>query len=278
MLSALIREELMGEGCRVSVLLQQLRARVGIRTELTMKSLWGAGLALLATALLLLPAAVPAQQPEEPAPPAQQPEEPATPDTWYAQAYGQGERGILLTHYWSKGPRFRAEMVIAGHRVVTIVNGEYYYILDVTQGSGVAIRRPAAVVRADTERGRPFGNEYEILLQDGGERVGSERHGGIECDLYRLTNSTGRRSVCVRQGESRLPIRVETYHRSRGSTDVFSYVNWLGGMPLPDSYFEPDPRLEIEILEYADYSKRSMREPIGPAPVMFGNLLHGERE
>ncbi len=106
-----------------------------------MKCLWGAGLALLATALLL-PAAVPAQEQEEPAPPAQDPEQPALPDTWYAQAYGQGERGILLTHYWSKGPRFRAEMVIAGHRIVTIVNGEYYTILDVTQGSGVVVAMP----------------------------------------------------------------------------------------------------------------------------------------
>jgi hypothetical protein len=198
------------------------------------------------------------------------------PDSWYAESFSQGERGFLATHYWSKGSRFRSEIVIAGHRIVTIVNGETYYILDAVGKTGVAIQRSPLAIAADAKRGRPFGREFERLVAGGGEKVKTEKLGGRDCELYRLTNSSGRFEVCVTPEEPRLPIRVETFNRATGATDSVDYLNWLSGMPLPDAFFEPDPRIELERVDYDDYRKRSVRERIGPAPVLFSYLLHGE--
>ena len=53
-----------------------------------------------------------------------------------------------MTHFWSRGAAMRAETVVAGHRIVTIVKGEYYYAYDAIAKNGVQIRRtPAAVMR-----------------------------------------------------------------------------------------------------------------------------------
>jgi hypothetical protein len=36
--------------------------------------------------------------------------------------------------------------------------------------------------------------------------------------------------------------------------------------------------VQLERVEYADYLKRSETSAVGPAPVLFGNLLHGEKK
>ncbi|MCG8590075.1 MAG: hypothetical protein MJE66_12360 [Proteobacteria bacterium] len=198
--------------------------------------------------------------------------------SWYAEAVAQGERGFLITHYWSSGPRFRAETVIAGRRIVTLVNGEYYTIIDATLGTGVAIQRDARAVAADAKRGRPFGVEAQEVRAAGGEKVGEERLAGRDLEVYRLTNDAGRRTVWVSPPPSELPVRVETYSRRSGQTQKLDYVNWLSGLPLPAGFFEPDPRIELERVGYEDYVRRSRKEPVGPAPVLFGVLLHGERD
>lgn len=196
--------------------------------------------------------------------------------TWYAESYNRGERGFLVTHYWSKGQRFRAEIVVAGHRVVNIVNGDHYYVLDALGQTGVAIQRSAAALRADPTRGRPFGREFDRLLRQGGEKIKTEQLGGRECDLYRVTNDSGRFEVCATPTEPHLPIRVTTFNRKSGASDNVDYINWLSGIAIPDSFFEPDPRIELERVTYEDYRKRSLRERVGPAPALFGFLLHGE--
>lgn len=194
--------------------------------------------------------------------------------SWYARAVGRGERGMVVTDLWSKGPLFRAEMVVAGRRIVTLVNGEHYYNLDATTGRGIAIRRPERALEADASRSRPFGTELEDLLEAGGEKVGSETLGGRRCELYRVTDERGRRSVCV-DPERRLPVRVERFHRASGRTDGVDYVSWISGLPLPQLLFEPDPRYEIEFMELEEYRRRSRQETVGPAPVLYGDLLYG---
>ena len=69
----------------------------------------------------------------------------AGPPTWYAQALARGAAGLNVTHFWSKGPWLRAETVVAGHKVVNIVKGDWYYAYDGLTGRGMrsaAIRRP----------------------------------------------------------------------------------------------------------------------------------------
>ena len=93
--------------------------------------------------LLALPlAAVSAAGEETPAPARQGDDLP----TWYSQAVGGGDSGLSVTHYWSKGPALRAETVMSGHRIVTIVKGAWYYAFDELSGRGLAIRRDADAV------------------------------------------------------------------------------------------------------------------------------------
>ena len=48
------------------------------------------------------------------------------------------------------------------------------------------------------------------------------------------------------------------------------------GEALDDAFFEPDPRVVLERLEYADYLARAPQGPVGPAPVLYRDLLHGD--
>ena len=55
--------------------------------------------------------------------------------TWYAQALARGAAGLNVTHFWSRGSMLRAETVVAGHKIVTIVNGPWYYAYDGLTGA-----------------------------------------------------------------------------------------------------------------------------------------------
>jgi len=54
------------------------------------------------------------------------------------------------------------------------------------------------------------------------------------------------------------------------------YIDWIADPVLTDAFFEPDPRIQLETIEYDDYVKRSGQGPVGPAPVLFSPLLHGK--
>ena len=50
----------------------------------------------------------------------------------------------------------------------------------------------------------------------------------------------------------------------------------VGGLPIGDAFFRPDSGIEIALLTYQEYvDKQAAREPIGPVPVLYGDLLHG---
>jgi hypothetical protein len=213
-----------------------------------------------ALALLLLAAPVVAQE---------------IPDTWYAERIISGDTPPIVEHLWSKGPKFRAETVVGGQPIVTLVNGERYITIDRLSRTGVSIERRPDAIREDAERGRPFGNEGTILQSAGGEKVSTETVGGRPCELYRLTNSEGRQEACVSRDQSRLPLQVKIWRRKTGKQALTRYLDWVSGLPLPDEFFEPEGSVKLEQVSYDDYVRRAGKEQIGPAPPFFRGLLHG---
>ncbi len=221
---------------------------------------------LRSVALLCLAEAVLAQA--EPA---------ARPVSWYAATVAEDEKGgFLMVHFWSKGPLFRSEAVLAGHKIVTIVDRTTYYILDEVSGRGIAIGRSEAARARDAQGKRPFGNELDKLLQQGGEFIGSEQASGQTVDVYRLTDDRGRRTVWVSTSKPSVPLRVQTYDRASATTGKVDYVNWLHNPVLADSFFAPDPRTKMEKFSYEEYRAQIRKAPVGPAPVLYRHLLHGE--
>jgi outer membrane lipoprotein-sorting protein len=212
-----------------------------------------------------------------PAPVPASPPAPASAEpTWYAQALARGNAGLNVTHFWSKGPKLRAETVVAGHKVVTLVNGKWYYAYDALGRQGIAlVRTPDALARDAPER-RPFGNEAEALQHQGGQRVSEEIILGIPCDVYRLTDALGRREVWVMRGGSALPVRLSIFDRVRGTTMTTDFLNWQSGLPIDDAFFEPDPGIELQRLTIEEYFLRwGEKGPIGPVPILYADLLHG---
>ncbi|MEZ4215761.1 MAG: hypothetical protein R3E88_04735 [Myxococcota bacterium] len=198
-------------------------------------------------------------------------------ETWYAQEVARGDHAFLVTHYWSKGDKLRAETVLAGRRIVTIVNGATYYTLDPTRGVGLAIERSALARAGDARRDRPFADDFHALVRAGGELVGTEALGGQPVERYRLTNESGRVEVWVTP-DRKLPVRVARFRHATASTDQKDYVNWLRGVPIDDRFFEPPSGIDVERIGYEDYVRTSATKPLGPAPPFYGYLLHGEPE
>lgn len=222
-------------------------------------------------------AAAGAEQAKEKSKPAATPQEGTLPDTWYAQTLTYSESGINVTHFWSKGnDKLRAETVIAGHPVVTIVNGGTYYAYDRLSQEGLAIGRSKVAIQQDAERGRPFGREYDAVLRLGGERISDEHVAGRSVQVYQVTDDVGKRQVWVSDDSRHLPIRLKLYRRATGQTLHTDFLNWSQGLPIDDSYFDPEPAVKLKRLSFEKYVKmQSDREPLGPVPVLYTDLLHG---
>ena len=108
--------------------------------------------------------------------------------------------------------------------------------------------------------------------------MSTEKYGVGECDLYRATNRDGRREVCVAGGEDYLPLYVRTWHRESNKHVSMRYLNWTRDLNIPQTFFEPDPRVELEKIPYESYLKRADKEPVTPFPVFYHDLLHGARK
>ncbi|MEM7413616.1 MAG: hypothetical protein AAF430_25510, partial [Myxococcota bacterium] len=158
-------------------------------------------------------------------------EEEETLHTWYAQALARGGAGLNVSHFWSKGSKLRAETVVAGHKIITIVNGEKYYAYDGLTLEGLAIEREPAVVAEDRTDRRPFGNEYAILVEQGAEVVREEQLIGRPAVVLRITDGAGRRELWVTQDEARIPVRLEIFDRRTAERRVTDYVNWQSELP-----------------------------------------------
>jgi outer membrane lipoprotein-sorting protein len=229
---------------------------------------------LLAAMLFAAPAAAQQQEAAQPQPQATPPVE--YPDTWYAQAMAHSEVGLNVTHFWSKGPLLRAETVVVGRRVITIVTGSTYYAYDGVGRIGVAVGRSPSAIEQDSERKRPFGNELSSLLRQGAESVGFETLGGRKVEVFRVTDEHGRRQIWVTTDEERLPLRVEVFRRQTGQILRTDFLNWLSGVPISDAFFEPEPGIDFLHLSIAEYVARQTEgKPPGPVPIFYTDLLHG---
>jgi hypothetical protein len=72
---------------------------------------------------------------------------------------------------------------------------------------------------------------------------------------------------------------VEIYDRRTTRRRYTDYLNWQSQLRIPSSFFEPDPAATLETLEFTDYLRRTVEEgPVGPVPVLYGNLLHVRRD
>ncbi len=199
---------------------------------------------------------------------------------WYALRITRGDTGVIVTHFWSSGRSMRAEAVLSGVLIQQIVSGEWYYVIDGVSGVGIAVRRSSAAQQFDRShpRARPFGNEAADLIARGAEVVREEEVGGRKVKIHRLTDEQGRHEIWVTDDASALPIRIDSTDRNSGARITTDYLDWLSGIQPPAAFFEPDPRVQLERIEYDEYMQRASRERLGPAPVLFGDLLHGPIE
>jgi hypothetical protein len=166
---------------------------------------------------------------------------------------------------------------VAGHKIVTIVSGSSYHAFDATSGKGITIEREKSAMARDRDDRRPFGNEYERLIEQGAEMIDKQEQMGRETGIFRITDDFGRRKLWVTLDEFHLPLRIEVYERASTRRTTTDYVNWQSGLAIEDSFFEPDPRATFERMDYATYAKRSATEgPIGPVPVLYNRLLSAQ--
>lgn len=197
--------------------------------------------------------------------------------SWWTQRLTFGEGPTFVENLWSKGRRMRAESIVEGHRVTTLVDEKRYVIIDDLGNAGISIARSPRAIAQDAKRKRPFGTEFEDLVADGAEKVGSEVRAGQDVDHYRITRSDGDRDeVWVTQAEPRLPLEA-MYRERSGTRSRRVYLRWVEGA-WPDSLFVPDPGVKLEEISYEEYLERSRKGPVGPAPPFYADLLHGERE
>jgi hypothetical protein len=196
--------------------------------------------------------------------------------TWYAQALAQGPGGFNITHFWSKGSVLRAETVIAGRKVVTLVNGDWYYAYDATKGLGIRVRRTPEAIANDAAFRRPFGNEAVKLIKQGAEKIREENYHGRDVEVYQLTDRMGRRMVWASKDALNIPLRIEMYNRRTASRQATDYTDWLTGLTLPDAWFEIDPQVETQSYEFDEYIHFSTTTGgMGPVPVFYMDLLRG---
>ena len=108
--------------------------------------------------------------------------------------------------------------------------------------------------------------------------MGTEAIHGRESEVFRLTNSTGRRTVWVAMDEPRVPIRVETFDRRSGRKEVVEYVDWLRGLVIADEFFEPSANTQMMSLDYLEYARAVLKGPVGPVPVLYRRFLQADWE
>jgi outer membrane lipoprotein-sorting protein len=194
---------------------------------------------------------------------------------FYSTTVGRSANDMVVVQYWSKAALFRSETIVAGHPIITLVNGDRYYTWDGLTKSGYVVKRSAPAVELDASRTRPFGMEFEDVLADGGEKIRSETLNGIATDVYRVTDESGRRTLWVTTDSLRLPLRLETFERKSGRSGLIDWVSWIPGLVIPDRYFDPPPDVDLRRFDsYQDYLAELQEGPVLPVPPLFHYLLH----
>ena len=193
--------------------------------------------------------------------------------TWHAITFVRGRHGLRVITYWSKQSWMRAETLIAGHPIVTIVRGPEYVAYDRLTGKGVRIRRPANAISQDGKRERPFGNDLAELRALGVELVETEMFGEQSTEVWRLTDRATRRKLWVNARDPKLPLRLETFVRGGGETITTDYSNWSRGLEISDRFFEPEAGLALDTLDYTTFLTQPPESARGI--VLYPEFLHG---
>lgn len=202
------------------------------------------------------------------------------PRTWHATAYVSGAGVNRIIQYWSSGPSMRAETLVGGHPVATIVNGSRYLVIDRLAGKGLDIERAPRAIAADKTRTRPFAFEHEEIRAAGGEKVEEKpvAPGGPIVEIWRVTDKSGRHTAWVSKAEPHVPLRVENFVRGSSQTIETVYSQWGIGLEMPDAFFQLPPGTEVERYSYADFMKAIADGRRDPADILYPDLLHGPRE
>jgi hypothetical protein len=181
-----------------------------------------------------------------------------------------------VTQFWSKASLLRAETVVAGHKVVTIVNGPWYIAYDATKGLGIRVKRTDEAIANDAPFKRPFGNEAVKLVKQGAEKIREEVFHGRPAIVYRLTDELGRRTVWTTSDALNIPLRIEFYNRRTANTQATDYIDWLTGLVIAEGFFEPEPRIEFKSYSFEEYAHFTSKiGGVGPVPVLYMDLLRG---
>ena len=156
------------------------------------------------------------------------------------------------------------------------MSGDTYYAYNAVLMSGVAIRRTAEAIAADSSKLRPFGNEVEVLLSQGAEKIREEVLFNIPSDVYQISDEAGRRVLWVTQDSKRLPMRVEIYNRRTGSTSYKEYFDWQIGIPIAEEFFVPESASKLTHFEFDEYiGNITKKEVAGLVPILYEELLVG---
>lgn len=203
------------------------------------------------------------------------PEKSAVPGTWHATVFFSNGETYRIIHYWSAGTSMRAETLISGHPITTIVRGDRYVAFDRLTGEGIDVERSPAAIAADAGRLRPFGIELDELKKGGGERVEATTMSGVPVEVWRLTDDASRRTVWVSQKPPHVPIRAETFVRGSSQTLVFDYSSWRFDLEMPAAFFTLPGDAQIDRYGHAEFLAKSGQQPIGRAPILYPDLLYG---
>lgn len=200
----------------------------------------------------------------------------ASAQTWHAERLTAGGGAPpRVERLWSKGAWLRSEVTLGGHPIQTFVKGDRYVIVDALTNKGISIQRSAKSIADDAKRGRPFAQEQRAIVAAGGEKVKTEGQGAGACDLYRLTDQAGRREVCVSTSEDKVPLVARAWNRQSGSESELTYISWAKDISADDAFFAPDPRVQLESFTTDEYVAKARDGAVGPAPVLYPELLLG---
>lgn len=199
------------------------------------------------------------------------------PTRLYASVFVSGRSGYRIIHYWSDQSKMRAETLIGGHPITTIVRDDQYLVFDRLTNKGLAITRAPAAKSDQAKRGRPFGNDWQEIRDAGGELVEETKLAGADVEVWQLTNSNGSQKVWVTKDAARVPLKVETYDRKSSNTVTQDYSNWTVELEMPAAFFEAAPNVNFERYSYEDFVAKARKEPVGTVPVLYPDLLHGSR-
>lgn len=199
------------------------------------------------------------------------------PSTWHATAFVSGIGSYRIIHYWSQGSSMRAETLISGHPITTIVRGDRYIVIDRLTGKALDVERAKNAVAEDRSRERPFGFERDEIRAAGGEKIEDTKLSNVDVELWRVTDDLGRRTAWISKAAPHVPLRAETFVRGSTQTVKIDYSGWGFNLDIPADFFAVPPGLEVERLDYDAYSKKSAQGPVGPAPILYPDLLHGAK-